>query len=232
MNLRDARKLVTDKHVKEAIRLIENHGLDWLYERTGRKEPRFRYIVIDNVRYPTKAFCFLVAQLAGETDRKTNDMTVNEAFAPLKKLEYVEVNGPPAQSTAKQEEARLQSYYWTLARPKQADFRRKLLDAYECRCAMTGCTVTEALEAAHVEPFRNGGIDLLSNGILLRSDLHRLFDAGLIAIDPSNLNVHAAPEILPDYEAINGRSISIPKGGPPPKQFKLRWSEFRKRVIN
>jgi len=91
MNLRDARQLIDDAHVKEAARLIDANGINWLFERTGREAPRFRYIVIDGIRYPSKAFGFLAAQLAGNMDRLTNDMTVNEAVAPLKRLGYVEV---------------------------------------------------------------------------------------------------------------------------------------------
>jgi hypothetical protein len=70
-----------------------------------------------------------------------------------------------------------------LARPGQAAFRRSLLDIYGTRCAVTDCEVEEALEAAHVLPW-TGDLDLdrPENGLLLRADIHALFDSGLLSI--------------------------------------------------
>lgn len=226
MNLRDAREMIKDEHVKEAARLVGKKGIDWLFERTGRQTPRFRYVVVENQRYPTKAFSFLVAQLASGSDSKTNDMTVNEAVAPLKRLGYIEVDGPGGKLTPEQEDARKTSYYLSLSRPGQTAFRRILLDAYKQRCAATGCSALDALEAAHVEPFKAGGIDTLSNGILLRADLHRLFDAAQIAVNPSTLTLHLSAEIKADYPTINGVRVYIPEGGPSPDQFSARWEAF------
>lgn len=226
MNLRDARQLISDTHVKEAARLIDEHGFGWLFERTGRELPRFRYIVVDGIRYPTKAFGFLAAQLAGKTDRATNDMTVNEAVAPLKRLGYVEVNGLGGVKTPAEEEAQKRSYYLTLARPSQSAFRKLLLAAYGERCSITGNAVPETLEAAHVEPFRMGGGDTLQNGILLRADLHRLFDSGTIAINPDSLVVSVADRIKIDYRDIDGVQLNLPDGGPSSGDFKDRWQIF------
>lgn len=226
MNLRDARELIRDEHVKEAARLVGKEGIDWLFQRTGRQTPRFRYVVVDNQRYPSKAFSFLVAQIASGSDSKTNDMTVNEAVAPLKRLGYIEVEGPRGKLTPEQEDARKTSYYLSLSRLGQAAFRRILLDAYDKRCAATGCAALDALEAAHVEPFKAGGIDTLSNGILLRADLHRLFDTAQIAVNPSTLTLHVSAEIKADYSSIDGVTVSIPKGGPSAERFKERWQAF------
>jgi len=226
MNLRDARQLISDTHVKEAARLIDEKGLDWLFNRTGRELPRFRYIVIDGRRYPTKAFGFLTAQLAGNTESATNDMTVNEAVAPLKRLGYVEVNGLGGDNTPAQDEAQKRSYYLTLARPSQSAFRQLLLTAYGGRCAITGNAVSETLEAAHVEPFSMGGGDILKNGILLRADLHRLFDSGHIAINPDSLLVSVVARIKNEYRDIDGVQLTLPDGGPSSGDFGIRWQEF------
>lgn len=226
MNLKDARALINDEHVKEAARLVSKEGIDWLLERTGRQTPRFRYVVVDNYRYPTKAFSFLVAQIASGSDSKTNDMTVNEAVAPLRRLGYFEVDGPGGKLTPEQEDARQTSYYLSLSRPGQAVFRRILVAAYNQRCAVTGCAAPNALEAAHVEPFKVGGIDTLSNGILLRADLHRLFDAGQVAVNPSTLTLHLSAETMADYSSIEGVKVSLPEGGPSARQFNERWQAF------
>ena len=65
----------------------------------------------------------------------------------------------------------------------QAEFRKMLLATYGC-CALTGETRREALEAAHIVPVKCGGQEVLPNGILLRADLHRIYDAGGFDICP------------------------------------------------
>ncbi|WP_415297574.1 HNH endonuclease [Cellulosimicrobium sp. SJTW-1] len=70
-----------------------------------------------------------------------------------------------------------------LIRKGQPQFRAHLLVTYEGRCAVTACGVGEVLEAAHVVPYRLGGAYATSNGLLLRADLHTLFDTGLLAFD-------------------------------------------------
>lgn len=66
------------------------------------------------------------------------------------------------------------------ARRGQPAFRKKLLRAYGKRCALTGCDAPEALEAAHIDPYRSQDSHHVQNGILLRADLHTLFDRGLL----------------------------------------------------
>ena len=63
-------------------------------------------------------------------------------------------------------------------------FRAALLDAYRGRCAITGYDAAEALEAAHLRPYRGPESNVVSNGLLLRADIHTLFDLPLLAVDP------------------------------------------------
>ena len=67
---------------------------------------------------------------------------------------------------------------------RYARFRSIILSHDDHRCALTGETTYQALEAAHLIPARNGENDIPSNGIALRADLHRVFDAGLFTFDP------------------------------------------------
>lgn len=64
---------------------------------------------------------------------------------------------------------------------RQAQFKAELL-ACGAQCALSGDQTVEALEAAHVIPSMAGGNEIVANGLLLRADLHRLFDAGLFTI--------------------------------------------------
>jgi hypothetical protein len=69
-------------------------------------------------------------------------------------------------------------------RPEQAAFRRALFERFDGRCALTGCAVAELLDAAHL-PGRDWelGHNTADDGILLRADLHRALDTGLIRLD-------------------------------------------------
>ena len=89
-------------------------------------------------------------------------------------------------------------------RPNQRRFRRVLLEAYGGHCALTGCDVDEALEAAHVAPWRSEND--IGAGILLRADLHRLFERGLLVID-RDFTVRRCPAW---YRALEGRGLRLP----------------------
>ena len=56
----------------------------------------------------------------------------------------------------------------------QPEFRRDLIAAYEGRCAVTGCDLVDALEAAHIVPHRGTHTNVVRNGLLLRADIHTL----------------------------------------------------------
>jgi hypothetical protein len=67
-------------------------------------------------------------------------------------------------------------------RQGQPAFRNALMDAYERRCAITGCDVGDVLEAAHISPYLGEHTNRVTNGLLLRADIHTLFDRGLIKV--------------------------------------------------
>tara|TARA_X000001036_G_scaffold350548_1_gene331261 strand:- start:112 stop:948 length:837 start_codon:yes stop_codon:yes gene_type:complete len=69
------------------------------------------------------------------------------------------------------------------ARQGQATFRRELLKFYGGECVVTGCTDEQVLHAAHIRSVKDGGKHANWNGLLLRSDIHQLFDLGLVTID-------------------------------------------------
>ena len=117
-------------------------------------------------------------------------------------------------------------YHKSLARQEQPAFREGVKELYNSKCAITGCTAQDALEAAHVIPVSEGGSYDLDNGILLRRDIHRLFDLNLVAIDPECLEVHIADEIGDDYNQYAGSVVYLPDGGPKACHFVHRWEKF------
>ncbi len=76
----------------------------------------------------------------------------------------------------------------------QQEFRSALLHAYGGRCAVTAYSATEVLEAAHISPHRGEQTNVVTNGLLLRADVHTLFDLHLITIT-SDMKVRVAPSL-------------------------------------
>lgn len=85
----------------------------------------------------------------------------------------------------------------------QGTFRIAVTDAYGRACAVTGEHSLPALEAAHIRPYADDGPHEISNGLLLRSDLHRLFDKGYLTVTPE-LTLEVGRRLKEDYS--NGRS--------------------------
>jgi hypothetical protein len=91
-------------------------------------------------------------------------------------------------------------------------FRQALLAAYEYRCAITSSNAIDTLEAAYIIPYRGKYTHHPSNGLLLRSDLHNLFDLGKIAIDTRTMTVIMADELVETtYKILQGRPLRYPK---------------------
>ena len=95
-----------------------------------------------------------------------------------------------------------------LARPGQAEFRRKVFKRWKARCLITRCTTKTSLEAAHIVPVAENGVDDEWNGLPLRADIHRLFDANLIWIDADSLCVNVADKVTRDYGKNRGVDLS------------------------
>ena len=96
-------------------------------------------------------------------------------------------------------------------RQGQSAFRRRLLEAYGGRCSLSGTNAVQVLEAAHIIPFSDNGSDSLKNGLLLRSDLHRLFDAGALAIDDGYRVVLSSHLASTSYSDLEGARLRLPK---------------------
>ena len=107
----------------------------------------------------------------------------------------------------------------------QQKFRSALLKAYGSECCISGCKVEQILEAAHIYPYEGTSTNLPSNGLLLRSDLHMLFDLGLIRIDSASLavQVHEDARDDPAYGKFHGLVIKQVVPEPSKKSLKHHW---------
>jgi len=97
----------------------------------------------------------------------------------------------------------------------QGAFRILVTDSYRRRCAITGERTLPALDAAHIRPFAEGGSHEASNGILMRRDVHSLFDLGYVTISPA-MKFEVSKKIREEFEngrhyyALHGASVALP----------------------
>lgn len=109
------------------------------------------------------------------------------------------------------EDERIFKNVQVVRRQQQDKFRKELLDAYNSTCAITGVDVPQVLQAAHINPYRGKHTQLVTNGILLRSDMHLLFDSHLISIDPDDMKVRLSERLLnTKYQPYNAQALTTP----------------------
>lgn len=96
-----------------------------------------------------------------------------------------------------------------VSRRGQKRFREALLEAYDGACAMTGSTAVDVLEAAHILPYKGVRTNATQNGLLLRSDVHTLFDLGHLWIEAGKIRV--APHLSgTEYQSLAGQRLRKP----------------------
>lgn len=98
-----------------------------------------------------------------------------------------------------------------IRRQGQQQFREKLLSAYNHKCAVTRCDAEDALEAAHIHEYLGPKTNHVQNGILLRADIHTLFDRRLLSIDPTTWKVVLNKRLaLSAYSSLAGKRVLLP----------------------
>jgi len=109
-------------------------------------------------------------------------------------------------------------------RQGQPRFRRDLLAAYGGKCAVTGCGIEALLEAAHIRPFLGEDTNVTQNGLLLRADIHTLFDLGLISVAADGGILTSEKLINTEYAGLSATSIRSPvAAGDSPSTKALAW---------
>lgn len=99
-----------------------------------------------------------------------------------------------------------------MQRQGQAEFRRKLLEIYNYQCQVTGCDAEPALEAAHIISYKGDRTNHVANGLLLRADIHTLFDLHLLSIHPETYEIVISSQLsVTSYVKYEGRTISLPQ---------------------
>lgn len=109
-------------------------------------------------------------------------------------------------------DARIKAMRSIALRLGQPKFRKTLLAAYQSRCAVTGTAIENILEAAHIISYNGESTNHVCNGLLLRSDIHALFDWGLLSVNPETLRVYCSEKIRQEtaYGELHGKKIGMP----------------------
>lgn len=150
---------------------------------------------------------------------KTYDLCVEPGATLLRQLQTVRIEP----HVIREAPARYGEPITVLPRLGQGSFRVLVTDAYERKCAISNERTLPVLDAAHIKPYSELGEHKVSNGILLRKDLHVLFDKGYVTITP-DLTVEVSKRIREEFE--NGKDYYKYAGQPlrPPTNWLDRPS--------
>lgn len=115
-------------------------------------------------------------------------------------------------------------------RAGQSRFREQLLVAYRSRCAVTGCNLVQVLEAAHIRRYLGEHTNTVRNGLLLRADIHTLFDLNLLGITPNDFTISVAASVAgTSYEKLAGQKLRLPHDDslkPSVELLRERWEDY------
>lgn len=202
---------------------LEGDTLRWQGQMAGRTDA---WIIEHNVRgleilvfyreskneYPGYGFRYLgtFAYVSHTGNRPTN-FVLQRVSSRIEAISWDIANDDAFDPTTV-EDARQQTMRSILQRRGQRTFRQSLLRAYEGKCAVTACAVPDVLEAAHIYPYRGPKTNHVTNGLLLRTDIHTLFDCGLITIHPDSLTVLVKEQLRDsEYWGYDNRPLREPK---------------------
>ncbi|MGZ3752209.1 MAG: HNH endonuclease [Mucilaginibacter sp.] len=136
----------------------------------------------------------------------TEDEIGNNLWSQVELLlrEYLADDNRPAESQFMLEEPQSRYNYSILSKVRigQGAFRVLVTDSYQRKCSITGEKTLPVLESAHIQSYAKNGPHTISNGILLRSDIHKLFDSGYLTIT-TDLRVEVSNRIKEEF--LNGK---------------------------
>jgi len=114
------------------------------------------------------------------------------------------------------------------ARRGQKKFREQLRKRFKDTCPVTQCRLPDLLEAAHISPYRGDKDHHVSNGLLLRADIHTLFDLELLGIEPATLRICLHPKLKGmEYDAFEGNTLACAPGLLSREALDARWKRFQ-----
>lgn len=179
--------------------------------RQVAKEPRARYRILGLALVAGWSEGYFILEGFASTGRSYGRGSAADAMEVMTRAELAAVESQNLEGLADGRERVLASI---VRRRGQIQFREELLDAYEGRCVFSGCDASEALEAAHIIPYLGPNSNRTSNGLLLRADLHTLFDLGLISVESVTMTIVLSPRLTSTfYGDFAGKQLRSPRSG-------------------
>ncbi|MGC5379340.1 HNH endonuclease [Micromonospora sp. DT68] len=150
----------------------------------------------------------MFGQIAQRAAVRANQHTteVLDAWLTNQRLTLPDLDSEPSPG----EDTRLRTLRAIVQRQGQHAFRQRLLGAYDGRCAVTGERTLEVLEAAHIDGYMGPHSNLVTNGLLLRADLHTLFDLYRVGVDQEGRLVVFEGLAGSSYAKLHGKRLSLP----------------------
>lgn len=236
---RRVRDLTDSDAVERALAEFDELGRERFLERYHFGKARYFFLVLDGGFYDSKAIAGAAYgyQCPARGPLRFDDFSGGEqtVAAALQMIGFrvidtrVEPLAPKMPERAPFnpkgiKDARRRTLSSIAVRQGQSRFRRELLRAYGGCCAVTGCNVEAVLEAAHIHPYRGEETNRTDNGLLLRGDLHTLFDLGLIAVG-ADLRLRVGRRLVSSpYAGLDGTQLSLPcEVGDQPSAEALAW---------
>lgn len=142
----------------------------------------------------------------------TGHTIIDDSESMLRRRVHDDLNTCGEFDPSSLEEAKERVIASIVRRQGQQTFRNALLELYGSACVFTGCSIVEILDAAHIIPYSEKGTSTNDprNGLLLRTDIHTLFDLHLIAVDTVDFTILVAPHLrLSEYGPLHGKRIKI-----------------------
>lgn len=213
---------------EETRRAGNRAALDLVFRGSGAGDQTFYEL------YDPAAHGIWIAYLdeSTVTPTKKGKMRLRRQDASISELVPALANSQPPFDPASATEGKSYVARQIAARQGQAKFRKELLDAYGGRCCLSGCSIREIVEAAHIYPYAGESTNDLTNGLPLRGDLHTLFDLGLIRIHASDVltwEVHPSLKADPEYAKYDGQALKPVSVNPSAKSIEEhRKSHARK----
>ncbi|BFM38811.1 HNH endonuclease [Synechocystis sp. LKSZ1] len=166
----------------------------------------------------------------------TNNRSLYEKIRDLIELiENTEDNENNSFDPSSIKDERTKTAVMLVQRRGQKKFREELISLYDGKCAISGTNTIEVLEASHIVPYFGDETNHPTNGILLRSDIHNLFDFGLIAINETTYSIMISEMLRGSYyQQYDGRQLYLPKtaGFRPSRKALQRHRETSQFILD
>jgi hypothetical protein len=203
LTVNDVNRRHYDKSRKN-FRTDYGHPKDVLY-RTGRNAD-VRYQLYDKAKHGV----FDIQSTDGDKYQLVQiEVSHAVARALSEASQQTTLNAPPIDTD---HDARVWAMRAVVMRQGQPAFRAELIEAYEGCCAISGCSAIDVLEAAHIVPYLGEHTNRTDNGLLLRADIHTLFDLGRLWVDPTTMTVRVVEWLRSsEYGYLHERKLRLPR---------------------